>query len=164
MKVLAFLFCLIALDSLSQDVTTFILIRHAEKLSGNMADKSDPDLTEEGKQRAQRLVSLLKDVGVDAIYSTNFKRTQYTVAPLSAAKGIAVKTYEPKNTAAIDAMLEAHRGGTIVVCGHSNTTPWTANYLAGKEDLKDFDDSDYDNVLIVSVTGKKAAKVLWLNW
>ena len=146
-------------------ITTFILIRHAEKLSGSMTDnKNDPDLTEEGKQRALRLVALLKETKVDAIYSTNYKRTQNTVAPLANTKGITVRTYEAKKTEAVDEMLRSFVGGTIVVCGHSNTTPWLANYLLGKNELNDFEDSDYDNVLVVSVIERGKGKVVWMNY
>ena len=159
-------FAFLSFECISQaQVTTFILVRHAEKLAGNMTDnKNDPDLTEEGKQRAGRLAALLRETKVDAIYSTNYKRTQNTVAPLAAAKGIVVRTYEAKKTEAIDEMLKNFPGGTIVVCGHSNTTPWVANYLLDKEELKDFEDSDYDNVLVVTVIERAKGKVVWMNY
>ena len=87
-----------------------------------------------------------------------------TVSPLAVAKGIAVRTYEAKKTEAVDEMLKSFPGGTIVVCGHSNTTPWVANYLIGKEELKDFEDSDYDNVLVVTLIERGKGKVVWMNY
>jgi len=143
----------------AQQITTFILVRHAERA----ADMSkDPDLTEEGKQRATRLATMLKETKVDAIYSTAYKRTQATMAPLANAKGLSVETYEPAKNDVIDKMLEKHAGGTVVVCGHSNTIPGIVNYLCGTDQYKTFDDSDYNNLVIVSVGEKGKGKVTWL--
>ena len=156
-----FLFFLLLGKSHAQQITTLILVRHAEKV---LDDSKDPELTEAGQQRALRLASLLKETKVDAIFSTAFKRTQNTVTPLAKAKGIEVRTYEANNPEAIDAMLKNFPGGTIVVCGHSNTIPWTVNYLLGTESYKNFDDGDYDNLLIVEIVGKGRGKVVWLEY
>jgi 2,3-bisphosphoglycerate-dependent phosphoglycerate mutase len=146
----------------AQTTTTFILVRHAEK--GDDGTK-DPDLTEVGNARAQRLVSMLKKAQVDAIYSTAYKRTRNTVAPLAASKGISVTDYEAFKTEAIDGMLKKHQGGTVVIAGHSNNIPWIANYLTGKENYKDFTDTEYENLLIVTVIEKgKNTKVVWLSY
>ncbi len=146
----------------AQPVTTFILVRHAEK--GDDGTK-DPDLTEAGIIRAESLANLLKETKVDAIYSTAFKRTSNTVAPLSLAKNIPVQGYEAFKGDEIDKMLKQHAGGTVAIVGHSNNIPWIANYLTGKETYKDFEDSDYNNVFIVSVFKKgKIASVVWLNY
>ena len=144
-------------------VTTFILIRHAEK--GNDGTK-DPDLTDAGKKRAESLVQLLKETKIDAIYSTAFKRTGNTVVPLAQSKKLAVRTYDASRMEEVDAILREFKGGTILLCGHSNTTPAIANYLTGhKDEYKAFDDSDYDNVLVVDVIERgTAAKVVWLNY
>jgi broad specificity phosphatase PhoE len=66
-----------------------LLLRHAER-----ADPRDPDgsLAEAGAVRARRLVDVLKDAGVTAIYTTRYKRTRETAAPLAAALGIAATT------------------------------------------------------------------------
>ncbi|HRI80060.1 MAG TPA: phosphoglycerate mutase family protein [Cyclobacteriaceae bacterium] len=144
----------------AQQITTFILVRHAEKMDAS----KDPDLSELGRQRALRLASLLRKTSIDVIYSTSFKRTMTTVTPLAKEKGLEVNTYEPLKADAIEQMLKKFPGGTIVVCGHSNTIPWTANYLTGKESFKNFDDSEYGNVLIVEVMDKEKGKVLWLEY
>jgi len=164
-SILLFFLLSIALHSTvysQQAVTTFILTRHAEK--GDDGTK-DPDLTPVGTQRAQLLAKLLKETKVDAIFSTPYKRTQNTVAPLAKAKELVVKGYEPFKTEELDKMLKEYTGGTVVICGHSNNIPAIANYLMGREDYKTFDDSDYDNLMIVTVVEKgKTAKVTWLNY
>jgi hypothetical protein len=53
----------------------------------------------------------------------------------------------------------------LIICGHSNTVPALANYLIGKDSYKAFEDSDYGNIIIVSVVERgKNANVVWLNY
>jgi len=156
----AFFICAITYQLSAQDITTFILVRHAEKATDGT---KDPDLTDEGKARAIALSKLLKEIKVDAIYSTGFKRTRNTVSPLAMDKKLTIEPYEAMKGEAFDAMLSKHKGGTVVVCGHSNTTPWVANYFAASQ-IKDFEDSDYDNLIVVDVIEKGKAKVTWLTY
>ncbi len=145
-----------------KNITTFILVRHAEKASDGT---EDPDLKPEGVDRANHLATLLEKEEVTAIYSTSYKRTHNTVIPLATAKGLTVNTYEAYKIGEIEAMIKKHAGGTIVISGHSNNIPWIANLLIGEERYKDFEDSDYGNVLVVSVVEKgKVAKVTRLRF
>jgi 2,3-bisphosphoglycerate-dependent phosphoglycerate mutase len=144
-----------------QKVTTVILIRHAEKM---MDGSSDPDLTESGRNRAVLLANLLSKAKIDAIYSTHYKRTENTVMPLAQRKGLIVQNYDGGKMAELDAILAKHQGGTIVICGHSNTTPAIVNYLTGhKDEFKTFDDGDYGNLVIVSRFDGEG-KVTWLRY
>jgi 2,3-bisphosphoglycerate-dependent phosphoglycerate mutase len=144
-------------------ITTFILIRHAEK--DLTQSTSDPDLSAEGKARATKLVTMLKQTPVDAIYSTEYKRTRNTVEPLAAARSLLVMSYSPMIKEDIDIMLTKHKGGTVVVCGHSNTVPQFINYLIGEEKYKPMGDGDYGDIIVVSVTERsKNAKVVWLKY
>ena len=72
--------------ALAQDapVTVFV-VRHAEKGPGS----PDPSLTEAGHARALALVQTLRDQKIGAIFSSEFKRTQETAAPLGQALGVA---------------------------------------------------------------------------
>ena len=143
-------------------ITTFILVRHAEKV---VDGTKDPDLKPEGNERAARLSVMLNNTQVDAIYSTNFKRTKNTVQPYALEKGLSVHTYEALQEAEIDKILKKHSGGTVLICGHSNTIPWIANLFIGKQEYGDFNDDDYGNILIVSVIEKgKLAKVTSLRY
>ncbi|MGB5626016.1 MAG: hypothetical protein WBM61_09815, partial [Woeseiaceae bacterium] len=62
----------------SQATTTVIFVRHAEKAE---VPADDPSLSEAGQRRAAELARQLVDadvvpgVGVDAVYSTSFRRT-----------------------------------------------------------------------------------------
>jgi 2,3-bisphosphoglycerate-dependent phosphoglycerate mutase len=142
-------------------ITTFILVRHAEKASDGT---SDPPLTEDGAARAQKLSVIFKEEKIDAIYSTGYKRTRSTVEPLAETKKLEVQIYQPNKPEPITEMLSKHRGGTVVISGHSNTIPWTANFLTGKESIQNFADDDFDNLLIVSVVDIGNATVTWMTY
>ena len=85
------------------EITTLILVRHAEK--DNDGTK-DPGLTDEGKDRANQLVSILRETQINAIYSTNFKRTMSTIQPLAQAKGLAITTDDPMKGEEMDKILK----------------------------------------------------------
>lgn len=144
-----------------QKMTTLILVRHAEKVDDGT---KDPGLTEDGVDRANALVDMFGATKIDAIYSTPLKRTQGTVEPLSKLKGLSIQDYKPMNGEDMDKILEDHNGGTVFISGHSNTTPWVANYFLGTQELSDFADSDYDNLIILSVLEKGNAKLAWLTY
>ena len=159
------LFLLVALFTTSlvycqTQVTTVILLRHAEK----GVESDDPDLNPAGKKRAESLVELLKKTKIDAIYSTPYKRTRNTILPMAEARGLAVGDFNPSKMSEIDLLLAKHKGGTIVLCGHSNTTPATLNYLTGnKDEYPAFKDSEYGNLIVVSLIERGNAKVVWLG-
>ncbi len=167
MKLLKFILIVVALARFNsvcgqQKLTTFILVRHAEKISDG---SKNPDLTDEGKKRSQNLVSILKQTSIQAIYSTDFIRTRETVSPLAKSKSLEIKGYEAFKTEVINKILKDNEGGTVLICGHSNNIPWIANYLVGAEKFKNFEDNEYSNILIVTVAERgKVASVTWLNF
>ncbi len=156
--------CLISgASAQTSDFTTFILVRHAEKLSDGT---KDPDLSEAGKERAQLLATLLKRTKVDAIYSTGYKRSRNTVAPLAVSKGLAISGYDALKMEEVDRIFEQWRGGTVVLCGHSNTIPETINYLISEPDkYQDFEENEYGNLVIILLHEKGTrSKVTWLTY
>jgi broad specificity phosphatase PhoE len=168
-RFVAIIFALVSFISVSaqQKLTTFILIRHAEKMQGSsMNDNSkNPILSEAGRKRAESLVTIFKNTSLQAIYSTAFIRTRDTVNPLAKANGMSILNYEAFKPEAIDRIFGEFEGGTILMCGHANDIPWIANYLTGTEKFKTFDDADYNNILVVSVVERgKVASVTWLNY
>ena len=143
-----------------EKLTTIILLRHAEKESDG---SKNPELSEAGKSRAAALVTLLSKTKIDAIYSTAFKRTENTVAPLARSKNLTINQYDGGKLSEIDEMLGRWRGGTIVICGHSNTTPAIVNHLIGKEEHAAFAEGEYGNLIIVTLGEKGQAHVTWLT-
>src|SRR6185436_11045331 len=108
--------------------TTLILIRHAER--GNDGT-NDPPLAEAGTRRAALLVETLKNTKITAVYSTDYKRTRNTIKPLADAKSLEIKLYEAMKEEELKRIVNENKGGTVLICGHSNTTPWSVNFLTG---------------------------------
>jgi hypothetical protein len=48
-------------------------------------------------------------------------------------------------------MLADHKGKTVIISGHSNTTPRMVNAFLGSKLHPDLDDSEYDWVYILDV-------------
>lgn len=158
--VLCFLLGLAISQAFAQnDLTTFILVRHAEKSND---DPRDPSLSAEGETRAQKLAEVLAEQDLAAIYSTPFKRTRTTAEPLAQAKGLTVNVYDFRSQTYLQDMLKKHKGSTILISGHSNTTPMVANILLGSEKFKQLDEKEYGMIFIVTVSeiGKGTVTVL----
>ena len=133
---------------------TIILVRHAEKVDASQ----DPELSAEGRQRAARLAKIVKKYKPGAVYSTDFKRTRDTVAPVATRRHLQVQTYDPKKPdALIDEMMKS-KTKRFLVSGHSNTIPGLANALGKKELFKNLDDSEYGAIWIVRIKDGKVRK------
>ncbi|WGK64870.1 SixA phosphatase family protein [Croceiramulus getboli] len=134
-------------------VTTYYLIRHAEKDRSNPEEK-DPALTEEGHQRAQRWARHFKDITLDAVYSTDYARTTSTAVPTAIDHDLEVQLYDP-NALYDDAFAKATQGKTVLIVGHSNTTPAFANAIMGKQTFKAMSDGDNASLFKVVIQGKQ---------
>ena len=137
--------------------STLILIRHAEKDTGD----NNPGLTEAGKLRAKKLMTLFPNATPDEMYATPYKRTFQTLQPWAGSLGITIKPYSAIKLPEFAAELLKHKGKTIVVAGHSNTTPELANLLIGSDTYKTLDDNEYNKVFVITVVkGKGKAKII----
>lgn len=163
MKVLILsLVVLVSCQSTVNETTTFILVRHSEKANDGT---KNPSLSEIGEIRSQKLAELVEKVDITAIYSTDYTRTKMTVEPLASKKNLEIQVYswdDHENLAS--ELLRENNGGVVLVSGHSNTTPFLANALLGKEHFQQFDDSDYTNLLFINVTKPGEGKLLHLSF
>lgn len=103
-----------------------LLVRHAEAEAGG----TDPELTPAGRRRAEALADLLATEPLTAILATDTRRARATAAPAAARHGLEVQLYDPRRLADLAGGL-LQRGGTILVVGHSNTTPELVRLLGG---------------------------------
>jgi broad specificity phosphatase PhoE len=146
----------------SRPVTTIILVRHAEKKIE--PNNPDPDLAPAGEARAQEIARMLSAVRIDAIYATQFKRTQQTVKPLAEKAGVIVTILDATQTDELTKRLQTiHRGQTIFIVGHNNTVPALVSTLSG-ESVPVIPESEYDNLFIVTVYRFGKAKVVKLKY
>ncbi|GAA62124.1 hypothetical protein P20652_4019 [Pseudoalteromonas sp. BSi20652] len=103
------------------------LFRHSEKLTGK-----NPELSEAGKARANNLVTLFKEYRNIHIFSSNYKRTLQTAAPLQAHFSTDINIYNASQLFDLKIKL-LKLNGVVVVIGHSNTTPALAELLLNEK-------------------------------
>ena len=122
--------------------TTVYVVRHAEKAKGD-----NPPLTEAGQARAASLVDVLRDIDLDAVFTTDLCRTAQTVDATAHAARLPLQTVhvadvqlsecvpqltarltplapsdDPERTL-VTALRALPPGSHALVAGHSNTIP-----------------------------------------
>lgn len=128
---------------------TFIFMRHAEKVHTLNAD---PPLTTAGTAQAKAFAEMLKEQSIAAIYSTPYKRTLETAAPLANLKNLTTQLYEPLYAFSLLEQLKTQvDSGVVVIVGHSNTIPDMVNALVGREEVAPISEEEYGLVFIVIV-------------
>jgi broad specificity phosphatase PhoE len=150
----------------SQATTTIIFVRHAEKAE---TPPDDPELSEKGKGRVAELTRQLVDAdvvaGVDAIYSTPYKRTIETARPLAEALNLPINRYDPDdNEAVLEKILKEHKGKIILVVGHSDTIPGLIADLGASKKVPPIDDMEYDNIYVISIPWFGKTKTIRLRY
>jgi len=150
-----------ALEKLAnKEVSTFILVRHAEKDYGR-----DPVLADKGVLRAGQLKEILKNTDLDAIFSTETNRTQLTAKPTAEDHKITVQPYNAGLLQDFSNRLKNNfKGKTVLVVGHSNTTPAMANLLSDSDRYPRFSELDYTNLYIVTIPAAGKTRVLKLRY
>jgi phosphohistidine phosphatase SixA len=154
------LFALIFLNMNAQEseITTYYFIRHAEKIRTDSIN-NNPDLNEIGKKRAEYWNTVFKNIEFDEIYSTEYDRTIQTATPTAKRKNLEIKFYNPDNLYDEDFQLKT-KGKTVLVVGHSNTTPLFVNKILGNEKYPDMDDSNNSDLYIITITNNVLSDVL----
>jgi broad specificity phosphatase PhoE len=149
-----------------QATTTVIFVRHAEKA---LVPADDPGLSEAGKRRAAELARQLVDAdviaGVDAIYSTSYRRTEETVQPVATALGLPITPYDASNTLTImDEIVKEHKGKIVLVVGHSNTVPALIGNMGASKKVPEINENEYDNIYVVSIPWFGKTKTIRLRY
>lgn len=150
----------------SQATTTVIFVRHAEK---SAVPKDDPGLSAAGQRRAAELARQLVDAdvvaGVDAVYSTPYRRTVETAKPVADALNIPVSSYDASNTETIiDEIVKAHKGKIILVVGHSNTVPAMIANMGASKNVDAIAENEYDNLFLVTIPWFGKTKTIRLRY
>ncbi len=150
----------------SQATTTMIFVRHVEKAS---TPADDPGLSAAGDRRAAELARQLVDAdvvaGIDAIYSTPYRRTKDTVKPVADALGLEITMYDPAdNEAVLATILKNHKGEIILIVGHSNTIPTLIADLGASKKVPPIAENEYDNIYIVSIPWFGKTKTIRLRY
>jgi len=145
-----------------RSVTTIILVRHAEKIID--PSNNDVDLSPAGQSRAQEIVRMFGDAGINAIYATQYKRTQQTAKPLADKLGLPVTVVNSKSTSDLIAQVRTQNSGqTIFIAGHNSTVPEIIHALGGPQ-YPTIPETEYDNLFIVTVYRTGKARVVKMKY
>jgi len=142
--------------------TMIYLVRHAEKANDGT---KDPGLIPQGVERSKRLKNILEKATINQIYSTNYKRTRLTGQPLADLLQLPINDYNPRDLSSFAQKVKSqHKGQSILIVGHSNTTPDLINALMGNQQFSHLTEKEYSHLFIVSIPPKKKPKVLDLQF
>lgn len=150
----------------SQSTTTVIFIRHAEK---DLTQLDNPGLSDQGRVRVAELTRQLIDAdvvaGIDAIYSTSYRRNTETVQPLAKILKLEINYYNPtENEEVLENILDNHKGKIILVVAHSNTVPILIADLGASKNVPPIAEHEYDNIYIVSIPWFGKTKTIRLRY
>ena len=138
-------FSLLAAPCLAQAQQVVFLVRHGEQASGS----DDPPLTEVGQRRARALVALLKDVGLTAIYVSQWRRTMQTAQPVAQALQLEPACVPARD---IDGLLERLRTqqaqGRVLIVSHSLTIPHVLKAFGYPEEVV-IEKEEYDRLFVI---------------
>jgi broad specificity phosphatase PhoE len=133
---------------------TIFVVRHAERADTTpagapamIAPATDPPLSAAGRERAARLASMLRSADITHIFTTEFRRTQETAAPLAEQLKLTPVISPSKDPAPLVEQVRQAKGNVLIV-GHSNTVPELLKGL-GIKDAVTIPDAEYGNLFIV---------------
>jgi len=135
-----------------------ILTRHAERADGVATmGPSDPKLSAAGAARAEKLLAMLADANIAAIFTTEYTRTKDTAAPLAAKIKVAPEAVPAAQMNALIAKIQSHADETVFVVGHSNTVPMIIKALGGPDVF--IGDNEYDSLFFYVPATKTLTRV-----
>jgi len=150
----------------SQATTTIIFVRHAEN---ELNSGDDPALSDAGRRRVTELTRQLVDAdvvaGIDAIYTTPFRRARETARPLAEALNVQMNTYDAADRETVlETILKNHKGKIILVVAHRDTLPELIANLGASKNVPAIDELEYDNIYIISIPWFGKTKTIRLRF
>ena len=140
-----------------------VLVRHAE---AEPDGTRDPGLSAAGRRRADDLALSVYQAGLEAVYATEYRRTQETARAVAARAGLdvtvvpygsgPVEAYAERLAAEIRARIGRSSGAhAVLVVGHSNTTPALAQALLGSA-VPPIAEDEYGRTITIVLTPEGA--------
>lgn len=144
--------------------TIVYIVRHSEKVTTN-ADDDNPDLNGTGKQRAKDLATMLKNEKFDVIFSTKYKRTRQTAAPLAQQYGLPIATYNAHDFKGMAGIIRSNYSGQVaMIIGHSNTVLELVKAFGAKPPIEKLTDDDYDLLFKITIGTNGKSKLTTVRY
>jgi broad specificity phosphatase PhoE len=143
-------------------ITTFLLVRHAER--DTLFAGADQPLSQTGKLRAYDLARVIKDIPIDAVYTTKWTRTKQTAQPFMQGRRDTAQILEGSDFKAQAAMLKAkHAGQTVLIVGHSDSVPQIIQNMINSP-ISQLGHLEYDALWVVSIAPDGKGTALKLRY
>jgi 2,3-bisphosphoglycerate-dependent phosphoglycerate mutase len=140
-------------------ITTIYIVRHAEKDASDPKNQ-DPELSMEGRERAEALAIKLKEIKLDAAFATKYKRTSQTAYYSAKNSNIEIQTYDAQDFRGIAELVKTnHSGHKVLIVGHSNTVLELLEAFAVTRPLTALSDDDYDFFFELRIDPKGKAEL-----
>jgi 2,3-bisphosphoglycerate-dependent phosphoglycerate mutase len=123
------------------------------------AKNKNPNLTEKGVDRAINWSKTFEHINFDYIYSTNYNRTVQTALPTAKRKNLEIRFYDPSDLFN-EEFKALTKGKTVLIVGHSNTTPQFANKILATKKYSDIDDRNNSNLYILTISNTAISDIL----
>ena len=117
----------------SDTPSLLIAVRHADTL----AEPGDRALSDAGISRAKALAAAVRNAGVTAIITTQFRRSRDTAQPTASALGLTPEVIQISRAAIdshmkqLEAAVRTHKGGVVLVVGHEESVTQLIAALGG---------------------------------
>jgi broad specificity phosphatase PhoE len=134
--------------------TIIYILRHAEK---DLSDpkNQDPELSIEGRERAEALAVKLKGIKLDAAFATKYKRTRQTAFYSANNNKLEVQTYDAQDFRGISELVKTrYNGQKVLIVGHSNTVLELLEAFGAQRPLFTLADDDYDFFFELTIDSK----------
>ena len=153
-------FVMLASVSVTEAQQAIFLVRHAEQ----SAETDDPELTEAGRKRAKTLASVLKDVGITVIYTTERKRAIQTAEPTEKLLNVASKRLALRDLdGLVERLRNRHSQDRILVVSHHLALPRLLKALGHPAEIA-IALHEYDNLFVLVPKSEGGPIVLRLRY
>ena len=141
-----------------------VLRRSRRSISVNFAASNTSRSRQPANWRAASLARTLADAHVTALFASEFKRTQETLAPIAKAAGLTTTVVSAGAMDELIGMLRALPAGSrAVVASHSNLVHLIVERLSGQK-VPALTDQDYDRLVVVTVQGEGKGQAVVLRY
>jgi len=149
----------------SATTTMVVVVRPVEKDIGTI---SDPPLSAEGEEQAQRLARMFGEGSLagrpSAIFVSDARIAQQTAAPLAERLGVhPIVVPASQQAATVDRALHEYEGKTVLIIGTGDTVPALLHELDGG-DVPVAQDTGYDALFVVGVPTFGSPNVVRLRY
>jgi probable phosphoglycerate mutase len=157
--------------SVAEAQQAILLVRHADTSRQEAMSNPDIPLTQAGERRALALASLLKESGINVIYTTGMIRTVKTAEPLAKLLAIEPKVYpqlrpgyKPQDVENFANLLRTEHPRDIVLAVlHSNSAPALIKALGHPVEIK-IPENEFDNLFVITPRPNGPPTVLRLRY